>query len=146
MVSSRNKGSKFLKKPWCSVDGRVWQGNLCLSNLELSPFVRAIELETSALKLFTVASFRYQLSLVTSEGRMPDFIATSRRSSFLLDIKHSREWWLLPPRGGGWGGGKFSRSPHKILQYSSLAFKLQFIFPFANLVIPPPLPKKILLP
>ena len=48
---------------------------------------------------------------------------------------------------GGWaGGGKFTRSPHKVLQYSSLAFKLQFIFPFANLVIPPPLPIKILLP
>ena len=136
MVSSRNKGSKFLKKPWCSVDGRVWQGNLCLSNLELSPFVRAIELETSALKLFTVASFRYQLSLVTSEGRMPDFIATSRRSSFLLDIRHSRERWLLPPRGGGGVNLpdphiRFCNIPHWLLNCSSF-------FPLQTLWSPPP--------
>ena len=88
-----------------------------------------------------MASFRYQLSLVTSEGRMPDFIATSRRSSFLLDIKHSREWWLLPPRGGGWGGVnlpdphiRFCNIPHWLLNCSSF-FPLQTLWSMWSILV-----------
>ena len=138
MVSSRNKGSKFLKKPWCSVDGRVWQGNLCLSNLELSPFVRAIELETSALKTLYGGQFSLSTQFGYLGGENARLYCDKQEVFIFIGYQALKRVMIITAEGGWVGGGKFTRSPHKILQYSSLAFKLQFIFPLANLVIPPP--------
>ena len=66
-----NKGGKFLKKLWCCVCGRVWQGTNVApfsahnAHTTHNSFIRSDEglaLETSAFKLFTVANLRYKLS------------------------------------------------------------------------------------
>ena len=139
MVSSRNKGSKFLKKPWCSVDGRVWQGNLCLSNLELSPFVRAIE---SLWRARNLNSLRWPVFVINSvwlprRGECPTLLRQAGGLHFYW-ISGTQESGDYYRRGGVGGGWVNLPDPHIRFCNIILAFKLQFIFPFANLVIPPP--------
>ena len=147
MVSSRNKGSKFLKKPWCSVDGRVWQGNLCLSNLELSPFVRAIELETSALKTLYGGQFSLSTQFGYLGGENARLYCDKQEVFIFIGYQALKRVMIITAEGGWVGGGvnlpdphiRFCNIPHWLLNCSSF-------FPLQTLWSPPPLPKKILLP
>ena len=143
MVSSRNKGSKFLKKPWCSVDGRVWQGNLCLSNLELSPFVRAIE---SLWRARNLNSLRWPVFVINSvwlprKGECPTLLRQAGGLHFywISGTQESGDYYRRAGVGGGWVNLpdphiRFCNIPHWLLNCSSF-FPLQTLWSMWSILV-----------